>query len=1235
MQILAIRGRNLASLAGSFEVSFSTGVLADAGIFAITGPTGAGKSTLLDAISLALFDTIPRLESAPKTGQITHDEIGPQDPRAILRHGAGHGFAELDFIGRDGRSYRSRWTVRRARERADGKLQASTLDLECLDTGERLGGKKTETKAEILRLVGLNAQQFGRAVVLAQGEFEAFIKADGDERAQLLEKLTGADIYSRVGRLAFEKARDVRAGYDSLERQIAAMNGLGSEARNLLEAERQAAQAFHDEKLAIYTQLQDARNWHDRLADLKSKRDEAIHGCEVARQACESAAPRLAALKRHKQALTHLGAWERLRDTEERVRQAEAAALQAQQTEQNATDALIIAENGLETAQQALNAARCSQRDASPDIQAARAVDMELTHVFSGLELSEKNLQNQIDKSENLQKILTEITQAVRESQFKKNELSAWLDEKSELAKLIPFEAELMSDLKGHKRLLEQLSGLADEERQARLQYTEVAIKAQHAKVEFDDAARALQSAEGTTARAEANAPHPEKSERLASGIRALENLQRKNQEVQRLHGDLTAAEAAYAKTVEDIQRLTTEQTHYSTEFAQLDKQLPILSAILKEAKRSEEHCRNTTSDAAALMRAALVDGEACPVCGATEHHLDALDVILDGAVEKAQRRTTEATTALEAARERVTVLRTWGDSAQAQLSRLHEQQNNQGKAKEAYREQWQVSVTQLALDCKGCGLSNDQSGPELADEAETCLTALGQEQAAFNAKMLELDTVRKAERVARAHCDMARQSYEAAEGEYRATESKLKDAEHKLLQQEEERKRLEELLDARLFRTVAWRDLSGDPAVWLSENLAEWRSKNEAHIQMERDWPSLTAKHARAESDVYAAREVLADIKVEWQTKHDVHQALVRKRSGLLDGQSVESVVEKIDGAVREAEEALQKALDTRNTASECAVGARTRCEGAVTLLEGVQKELFQLSESFESKLVLEGFSRADISEAQARGPEYAAAEEKALSELNKAYSDACATLKPRESDYAQHEASRQAAFDIADLEQQLVPAKTTVADAKTALTRLEARVLQDDETRLQTAELRAQLDAKRADGHVWEQLGDILGDAQGKRFRNFAQSLTLDHLLDFANERLADLKPRYSLQRAPAGEMLIEVIDNDMGGLVRGLQNLSGGERFLVSLALALGLSEMSTGRGIRIESLFIDEGFGALDSASLGQAIAVLEHLQAQGRRVGVISHVEELKERIPVKVEVTPVSGGKSQIAIVVD
>ncbi|GBR16118.1 AAA family ATPase [Gluconobacter frateurii] len=1235
MQILAIRGSNLASLAGSFEVNFSTGVLADAGIFAITGPTGAGKSTLLDAISLALFDTIPRLESAPKTGQITQDDIGPQDPRAILRHGAGHGFAELDFMGRDGRSYRSRWTVRRARERADGKLQASTLDLECLDTGERLGGKKTETKAEILRLVGLNAQQFGRAVVLAQGEFEAFIKADGDERAQLLEKLTGADIYSRVGRLAFEKARDVRAGYDSLERQIAAMNGLDTEAREGLEEEQRAAQTAHDEKLAVYEQLQNAQNWHNRLADLKAKRDEAVQACEAARKACENAAPRVIALNRHKQALTHLGAWGRLRDAEERVRQAERAALQAQQTEQSAIHALTNAENTLETARQALDAAKATQQNAAADIQIARQLDMELKHVAESLDLAKITLQNQAEKSQIADATLTKVMQAVREAQLKKNELTGWLNERSELAKLVPFEAELVSDFKAHKRLFDQLSELTETEHLVRSQHAEAEAQVQRTKDTFDSAAQTLKSSENATRQAEADAPRPEKFEDLTSRIRAIENIQRKNLEVQRFHEDLQTAEATYAKTVDDIQRLTAEQAEHQSELKQLDAQLPTLSAILKEARRSEEHCRNTTSDAAVLMRAALVDGEACPVCGSIEHHLNALDAMLGSALEIAQKRTADATNALETARERVTVLKTWGENARQRLCQLQAQQDDQSKTKEACRAAWQSGVDHLAHDCQAYGLNNQLSGVTLTDETEKCLTALEQEQAAFNTKITALDAVRKAERTARTDCDTARQSYEAAESHCRALENGLKEAAHKLLHAETEQKRLEKQLDDRLSGMVAWRDFSEDPAVWLSRTLEAWRQKNDALLQLENDWPSLHAAQVCAESEVQSAKSALTDVQTDWQTKQDVHQALSQKRLRLLEGQSVESVVERLGGAVKAAEDAFQAALGVRNTLSEDAVGAKTRREGAEKLFEDTQKELIRFSEGFDAQLAMDGFGRSEIQDAEGLGPEYVAAEEKILFELTKTHSDACATLKPRESDYAEHEASRQAAFDIADLEPQLLRAKAAVTDAKTALTRLEARILQDDETRFQTAELRTQLDAKRAEGHVWEQLGDMLGDAQGKRFRNFAQSLTLDHLLDFANERLADLKPRYTLQRAPAGEMLIEVIDNDMGGLVRGLQNLSGGERFLVSLALALGLSEMSTGRGIRIESLFIDEGFGALDSASLGQAIAVLEHLQAQGRRVGVISHVEELKERIPVKVEVTPVSGGKSQIAIVVD
>ena len=188
MRILAIRGRNLASLSNGFEVDFTAEPLASAGLFAITGPTGAGKSTLLDALCLALYERTPRLsransrsESVPDVGE---HAIGSSDPRNLLRRGAGEGWAEVDFVGSDGQGYRSRWTVRRARGKQDGKLQASEISLSRLADGQLLGDhRKTETLRQIEAVIGLNFEQFTRAVLLAQNDFATFLKAGDDERA--------------------------------------------------------------------------------------------------------------------------------------------------------------------------------------------------------------------------------------------------------------------------------------------------------------------------------------------------------------------------------------------------------------------------------------------------------------------------------------------------------------------------------------------------------------------------------------------------------------------------------------------------------------------------------------------------------------------------------------------------------------------------------------------------------------------------------------------------------------------------------------------------------------------------------------------------------------------------------------------------------------------------------------------------------------------------------------------
>ena len=193
-----------------------------------------------------------------------------------------------------------------------------------------------------------------------------------------------------------------------------------------------------------------------------------------------------------------------------------------------------------------------------------------------------------------------------------------------------------------------------------------------------------------------------------------------------------------------------------------------------------------------------------------------------------------------------------------------------------------------------------------------------------------------------------------------------------------------------------------------------------------------------------------------------------------------------------------------------------------------------------------------------------------------------------------------------------------------------LELELQRDEERRVSSRTLQVQHAEQLAQARVWEQLNELIGSADGKKFRNFAQQYSLDVLLGYTNRHLADLSRRYVLQRVKDSLALL-VIDQDLGGEARSVHSLSGGESFLVSLALALGLASLSSHR-VKVESLFIDEGFGSLDADSLQVAMDALDSLQAQGRKVGVISHVQEMTERIGVQIRVKRLSGGQSRLVM---
>src|SRR6185312_8738561 len=209
-------------------------------------------------------------------------------------------------------------------------------------------------------------------------------------------------------------------------------------------------------------------------------------------------------------------------------------------------------------------------------------------------------------------------------------------------------------------------------------------------------------------------------------------------------------------------------------------------------------------------------------------------------------------------------------------------------------------------------------------------------------------------------------------------------------------------------------------------------------------------------------------------------------------------------------------------------------------------------------------------------------------------------------------------------EAEQKITVLNQTIGEQKTIL-RL------DTEAASRFDSIASQIESQKKEFNRWNQLCVLIGSADGKKFSRFAQGLTLARLTELANRHLRKLSDRYTILKSAEKDLELQIVDHYQADVARPMATLSGGESFLVSLSLALGLSDLA-GRKVQIRSLFIDEGFGTLDSDTLDIAISALENLQASGKMIGIISHVEALKDRIGAQIEVSKQAGGYSKIRL---
>lgn len=449
MKILAIRGRNLASLEGDFVIDFMVEPLRSAGIFTITGSTGSGKSTLLDTLCLALFDTTPRLAGVSSNSSIQdnkNDFITLKDSRNILRRGSSEGMAEVDFIALNGEHYRSTWSVGRAGGKANGRLKNVSMILLNLTTQIQEQGTKTDLLKQIVGLIGLTFDQFTRAVLLAQGDFATFLKAKPNEKAELLEKLTGTDIYSRISRLIYERSQQADAELALLNERIKGIELLSDEQLEALELERkQIANRLVEVKRRSQV-LALKMDWIKQEEELKRETAAAVTELAEAQAAIEGAKSRYDYVARieevqeirdvYNEQQTTIKQWKENRNS-----------LQIKQLEKqkNATllSAAVEALNVCETNRQKVNLAF---EAAEPEIIKARALDVKMEVVKRNGVQAKKEFDAAKASKERTERTITNIQQQLSKEQLRQKELNTWFEAQSVYRELVP-RAELVVSL--------------------------------------------------------------------------------------------------------------------------------------------------------------------------------------------------------------------------------------------------------------------------------------------------------------------------------------------------------------------------------------------------------------------------------------------------------------------------------------------------------------------------------------------------------------------------------------------------------------------------------------------------------------------------------------------------------------------------------------------------------------------------------------------------------------------
>ncbi|WP_151193263.1 SbcC/MukB-like Walker B domain-containing protein [Cysteiniphilum sp. JM-1] len=1072
MKILNLRFKNLNSLYGEWSIDFTDPDYIDNGLFAITGPTGAGKSTILDAICLALYGQTPRLK------------IISESVNEVMSRQTGECFAEITFQTNEG-VYQCHWSQRKARGKADGKLQSPKHEISDYNKAKVLETKIKKVKELVEQKTGMDFKRFCKSILLAQGGFTAFLKASSDERSEILEQMTGSEIYSDISKMVYARDKQETDKVILLQKELEGIQVLSQEKLTQLNNDLVINKSLIERLDISEKVLSDKVNWLQTIEKLQHEVSQLQKQYEHIQQQQDAFKPKQQQLIRLQQVKEINPIYEAYQSVYAELNKVkdQIGALQLKRPQlQKDADRFVEKSNEAKAGWQQ---AKEAQGEQTPIIKDVRKLDHNIQYKQDQLHQLEKRVNALNTELTNQQKQRESIQQSVIKLD-KANQANTLYTQQHAV------DEDLIADFQGIQL---QISSITDKHNALNSYHTEV----EKTQKQLDQAVQQQDQCQQT-----ANV--------------ANNDLDQAKQYLATLNLNLESILAG--KQLEDYEETLELKLH-------IQEQQKVIIHLEKERHK-------------------LIDGEACPLCGALDHPytqgLPAFDADDDIKTLKSQIKKIKASQKEVAEQEKqVAQKRQVHGDLMTQLRVADEKVTNAKSALAKAKEQ--LSLAQESVSKAMCQFN------EVLNKYGMVVTHVKQLSKVNGQLQQRLNQWQKTQQALQNYAQQKQQSTEQL-------------------------------------------------------NLVEQQIK-QSNLSIQQEQAAIVSLNEEKKSLVQARQQLFAD-----KDPDDYEQQLQ---------QAVDQAQKQYDHFAEEV-----KAIDDK------ILELNTQLSTYQALQIEKDNEYTRRQQDFYEQLKLYNIMDEEAFKELLKQIDQIKPLQQEAEQLQNHWRDIDSQLNVKRNEYNQLHNASLTDEKLENLQQQQQFIQNEKQQTYESLGSLNTQLQEHDSAVLAFKNKLASVDKQKAQAQKWANLRVLIGSQDGKKYRNFAQGLTFELMVNYANQQLQQMSDRYLLVRDSNEPLELNVIDNYQAGEIRTTKNLSGGESFIMSLALALGLSKMASQK-IRVDSLFLDEGFGTLDEDALEMALEALSHLQQDGKLIGVISHVPALKERISSQIKVTPISGGKSVLS----